>query len=217
MTLDGYAINKNPYDVYLEGNNNEEELLNGYNVKEADAFSVTKYLFSPTNKNNIRERLLEVFDTNTTDKLMNLYKDEIEKDAFTTFNDIFSIFWFMYPHQSWSRVAKSAGVKVYRYHFTKNNNYYGTYHSGELIYAYGNVKRTPYKYRYNQSDISLSEVMLKYWSNFAKYGNPNSSNLTKWDEWNNLDNKVMEFGDNVGMINDRYLKAYEIFDSYYNL
>ena len=36
MTVDGYALPKTPYEIYLEGNNNEEALLNGYNVKEAD-------------------------------------------------------------------------------------------------------------------------------------------------------------------------------------
>ena len=53
MTLDGYALTKNPYDVYLAHENNEKQLLNGFNVKEADAFVVPTFLFSPTNKNNI--------------------------------------------------------------------------------------------------------------------------------------------------------------------
>ena len=214
MTLDGYALTKDPYQVYLDHENNETELLNGYNVKEADAFVVPKYLFNPTNKNNFRERLKEIFDDGTIDEIIKLYEPEIEKDAFTAFNEIISVWWFMYPHQSWSRVAHNNGVKVYRYQFTKENGYYGTYHSGEMIYAYGNVYKTKYKYRYNNSDIALSNDMLEYWSSFVKSGDPNREGLPEWKEWNNTDNKVMEFGTNIGMINDKYLGLYDIFDNF---
>ena len=214
MTLDGYALSKMPYQVYLDNENNETELLNGYNVKEADAFSITKYLFSPTNKNNIEERLNEVFDVQTTKAIMNLYKNEIEKDAFSTFNEIFSIYWFMYPHYSWSRVAAKNGQKVYRYQFTKTNGYYGTYHSGEMIYAYGNVKKSAYGYRYNDTDIALSNEMLRYWSNFAKYGNPNEDGLPKWYEWNDINKQIIEFGNNVSMINEKYQGMYDILDKF---
>ena len=56
--------------------------------------------------------------------------------------------------------------------------------------------------------------MLEYWSNFAKYGNPNSSNLEVWENWENKDNQIMEFGKNVGMIKDSYLELYKVFDQF---
>ena len=213
MTLDGYALTKTPYEVYQAHEQNEEALLNGYNVLEADAFVVPTYLFSPTNKNNIEERLTETFGKETTTKIMNLYKDEIEKDAFSVFNEIFSVYWFIYPHHSWSTMANEAGDIVYRYQFTKENGYYGTYHSGEMIYAYGNVKKSNYKYRYNEDDVKLSNEMLKYWSNFAKYGNPNGTETEAWPIWNN-DNKVYELGSNIGIINDRYTELYNIIEEF---
>ena len=216
MTLDGYALTKNPYDVYLDGENNEEALLNGYNVLEADAFIVPQYLFNPTNKDNIEERLNKVFTPKITKKIMELYKDKIEKDAFSAFNEIISVYWFIYPHHSWSQMALNNNVDVYRYQFTKENGYYGTYHSGEMIYAYGNVKNSKYSYRYNDSDIKLSNIMLKYWSNFAKTGNPNGSDNPKWDIWDNTPNKIMELGTNVSMIEDKYLELYEIIDEFIN-
>ena len=214
MTLDGYALSKYPYDVYLDNENNEEILLNGYNVKEADAFVIPMYLFSPTNKKNIKDRLESVFDSNTTNKILNLYKKEIEEDAFSAFNEIISVWWFIYPHHSWSRAALNSNTKVYRYQFTKENGYYGTYHSGEMIYAYGNVYKSPYDYRYDESDILLSNKMLNYWSNFVKVGNPNSKNLEEWKEWKNEDTNIMELGSNVGMIKDKYLDLYDIYDEF---
>jgi len=216
MTLDGYALTKTPYEVYKAKENNEEALLNGYNLKEADPFVIPQYLFSSTNKNNIEERLAKVFGNEITKKIVNLYKDEIEEDAFKAFNEIISVYWFIYPHHSWSKLALEAGDNVYRYQFTKENGYYGTYHSGEIIYAYGNVKKSKYSYRYNEEDKNLSEKMLNYWANFAKTGNPNGSNLTNWNLWKN-DGSVFELGVNVGHINDKYLKLYDIIDEFMGL
>lgn len=216
MTLDGYALTKNPYEVYLAHENNEKQLLNGFNVKEADAFVVPTYLFSPTNKNNIKERLASVFGETVAEKIYNLYKDKIEEDAFSAFNEIFSVYWFMYPHQSWSKLAMDAGTIVYRYQFTKYNKFHETYHAGEMIYAYGNVEREQKTYRYNASDIELSRKMLSYWASFAKDGNPNYDGGENWPEYNLSDYKLMELGEHVGTIEDRYLSLYPLIEEFIN-
>ena len=214
MTLDGYALTKNPYEVYQAHENNEEALLNGYNVKEADAFVIPQYLLSSTNRSNIKERLITYFGNDVATQIYNLYEPRLTSDAaaFELFNEIISVYWFMYPHQSWSKMARNNGVKVYRYQFTKDNAYYGTYHSGEMIYAYGNVKRQKKTYRYNDSDKKLSDIMLNYWANFAKTGDPNGEGLTNWSLWTD-NNQVFELGDNVGLIPDKYVDLYQIFEA----
>lgn len=214
MTIDKYALPKEPYQVYLDKENNEESLLNGYNVMEADAFVVPTYLTSPTNKNNIYERLVREFGEKYGKQIFDLYKDEIEKDAFTAFNEIYSVYWFINPHHSWSNMALNNGENVYRYQFTKENKYHSTYHAGEMIYAYGNVKKCQYSYRYNKSDLDLSEIMLSYWTNFAKNGNPNGGDLPEWTTYQQSGDQVMELGQNVGPIDDKYLKLYPIIEEY---
>ena len=218
MMLDGYALTKDPYQVYKDGENNEEALLNGYNVMEADAFVIPQYLFSPTNKKNIKERLAKALDEETATKLCELYKEDIENDAFTTLNDIMSVYWFIMPHHSWSNMAvqSAKGTKVYRYQFTKENGYHSTYHSGEMIYAYGNLALSSRQFAYDQSDYDLENVMVNYWVNFVKNGNPNSSELPTWNEYKNNNDPVMELGKNIGEIPDNYLKTYEILDEFIN-
>ena len=217
MTLDGYALTKDPYDVYLAGENNEESLLNGYNVKEADAFVVPTYLLSPTNKNNILSRLQKTFTKEIGQRIYDLYQDKIAKDAFSAFNEIISVYWFIEPHHSWSNMAYNNGVNVYRYQFTKENGYHGTYHSGEMIYAYGNIKNSDRQYSYDESDYDLADKMLSYWSNFAKTGNPNGDNLPTWNLYEPSTNKVMELGEHVGDIDDAYLELYKIINDYVEL
>ena len=213
MTLDGYAIIEEPYKTYLRHDNNEEALLNGYNVLEGDAFVVPTFLFSPTNKNNILGRRIDTFGENVGNKIYDLYKDKIEKDAFSAFNEIFSVYWFMHPHQSWSKYALDAGVKVYRYQFTKENGYRSTYHAGEMIYAYNNFEKSAHKNAYNQSDYSLGRIMSTYWANYVKTGDPNCDCLdVAWPEYNATDYKVLELGETVGLIDDRYLDLYPLID-----
>ncbi len=216
MTLDGYALTKDPYQVYLDGENNEEALLNGFNVLEADAFVVPFYLTSPTNKNNAKTRLIKEFGEEYGTKIYDAYKDKINKNAFSAFNEIYSVHWFMQPHYSWTNMAKNNGVTVYRYQFTKENKYHTTYHAGEMIYAYGNVKYDHNSYRYNKSDLVLSEIMLSYWSNFAKTGNPNGEGLPTWNEYQSGDETLMELGKNVGPITDPYLLLYPLITEYQN-
>lgn len=214
MTKDGYALVDDPYEVYLKGENNEEALLNGYNVLEGDAFVVPQYLLSPTNKGNIKSRLTDYFGETYAEKICELYKNEIEENAFATMNRIFSVHWFMHPHYSWTREALKNGVTVYSYQFTKNNHYRSTYHAGEMVYAYGNIKHDPKSFRYNESDYVLSEAMLYYWANFAKNGNPNGEGLPNWAPYNQEDNLLMELGERLGPKQDDNLAGFALFDEY---
>lgn len=214
MTIDGYALPKHPYQVYQDGENNEQALLNGYNVKEADAFVVPQYLLSPTNKGNIEVRLREVFGVDITQKIMEVYAEKIEKDAFSAFNEIISVYWFIHPHHSWSKMAVANAVPVYRYQFTKENGYYGTYHSGEMIYCYGNVEKARRKFAYDQSDYDLSKTMVSYWANFIRTGNPNGAGLPTWAPYQGDGDKVMELGKNVGPFADAYLSLYPLIDEF---
>lgn len=214
MMVDGYALPKHPYQVYLDGENNEEALLNGYNIKEADAFVVPRFLTSPTNKDNIKDRLTAEFGKDIAEKIYAIYEDKIQQDAFAAFNEIISVYWFIHPHHSWSNMALANGIPVYRYQFTKENGYYGTYHSGEMIYCYGNVEKARRSFAYNQSDCDLSKTMVNYWVNFIKNGNPNQLGEPTWNEYLGDGDKVMELGAHVGPIEDRYLKLYPIIDEF---
>ena len=118
------------------------------------------------------------------------------------------------PHHTWSNMALANGVDVYRYQFTKENGFYGTYHSGEMIYCYGNISKSAHQFAYDQSDLELSNTMLSYWANFVKTGNPNGSGLPTWNKYQNKTDKVQELGAHVGSIDDKYLALYDIFDGY---
>ena len=214
MMLDGYALTKNPYEVYKAHENNEQALLNGYNRREADPFVIPQYLLNPTNKKNIEKRLASYFNKKIAKEICELYKDQIEADAFSALNEIMSVAWFIMPHHVWSNMALDNGEPVYRYMFTKENGYYGTYHSGEIVYAYGNLEKMNKPYAYDDKDKALSEAMVKYWSNFVKTGNPNGEGLVEWKQYKPEETTILELGENIQKIPDKFVKLYEIIDRY---
>ena len=210
MTLDGYALDQMPNEIYKLGLNNEKALLNGYNVKESDAFVIPNFLLSPTTKDNIYFRLADYMDEETAQKIVDVYKDKIEEDATNALCEIVSAYWFMYPHYEWSNLAANNGEPVYRYQFTKMNGYNETYHSGEMIYCYNNIDKSGHAFAYNESDYKLADIMSDYWVNFVKSGDPNGGDLEPWYEYVPGNERVMELGENVGMKDESYQEMYQI-------
>ena len=216
---DPYVFPKTPYEVYRDGEQNEEILLNGVNLNEADCFLLPQLILSGqglTNLKNYKARIEDGFEGEYAQKVLDLYSGKINtnSDADKMFNQVTSARWFVYPHESWSTLAENSGKTVYRYVFTKENGYLGTWHSGEMIYMYGNVKNAERPYRYNESDLKLSEQMSNYIMSFVKTDNPNYAGGAEWTPWSASTHKVMEFGDNVSMIDDPFLFLYGVMAEY---
>ena len=82
---------------------------------------------------------------------------------------------------------------AYVYYFTRDlpGDDFGAWHSSELWYMMGTMGRC---WRpWTDGDIALSEKMLNYWTNFIKTGDPNDSELPKWEPCSKKNSFVMEF------------------------
>jgi para-nitrobenzyl esterase len=85
-----------------------------------------------------------------------------------------------------------------------------------MVYCYGNLNRDPRTYRYNKSDYELSDIMVKYRTNFAKTGDPNGGGNPEWNLYNPSDAKIIQFDNEVKTIEDPYKDLYPIFDEILN-
>ena len=202
MTVDGYALPETPWKIYQKGQNHEEALLNGFNMDEGMAFIILR---SITKKNYI-ELIKTSPNVIDLEGILSLKEVKTNKDAHRLYTDLFSAVCFNYPHQSWTRTLVAQGRPVYEYCFTKTNPGVSTMHSGEMVYAYGNLDYNGKKI-YTQADYELSEIMQNYWANFAKTGNPNGPGLPQWQEASC--GKLMELGETRGMIEDPFQPFYQ--------
>lgn len=78
------------------------------------------------------------------------------------------------------KLAEAGRAPAWAYYFTRAlpGDNAGAFHSSELWYMFGTLKRC---WRpMSEADHALSERMLDYWTNFMKYGNPNGENGGDW-------------------------------------
>ena len=205
MTVDGYAITEQPYLTYEKGENHEEALLSGYNAHEADVFTI---LGTDVNEDNYSQ-ILEYQFGDYADEVEAIYPSD-GKNAKEQYNKAMSAAWFAYSHYTWSRLMADEGRPAYEYWFTKENKSLSTNHAGELPYFYGNLKTMAYNY--TDSDFALSETIMDYVENFCRTGDPNGGGLPTWPLFDEDRTKVLEFGENLGMVTDPYLDMYKVLD-----
>lgn len=101
---------------------------------------------------------------------------------------------------AWNELElRRGGSTAYQYYFTKTvpGDPSGAFHSAEHAYIFQTLNRFPLPYR--GSDYELSNIMCDYWCNFIKTGDPNGPGLPEWKKYGNGPEKLMEFGDHVGM------------------
>ncbi|MBR1757202.1 MAG: carboxylesterase family protein [Lachnospiraceae bacterium] len=204
MTVDGSVLPEDPYQLRSQGVHNEEALLHGYNKEESGPF----ILFSHANLKNYEQKVRAYFKE-YADEILALYPATTDEEADSYWAQIYGAVFFNYPHYCLNRLAVKEEIPAWEYYFSKDNGRLGSWHSGEMIYVFGNL---PAKSRlFDEGDYALSDAMHQAWVNFVASGDPNGANGGAFSQ--NVDStKLYEFGAHVGMIDEPYLKLYEIMD-----
>ena len=194
ITIDGYVLNKTPYESALAGEKlNAEEILHGYNKTESKAFM----LFDKITKDNFHEKLVEnckgLVPDESVEQIEAQYDITDDKSAKAAMEEILTGLWFGYGHYCLSAQALEQDIPVYEYYFTQENGRLGSWHSGEEVYCYGNIPDGSKLYK--EEDRKLSSVMLTYWRNFAETGDPNKSTSsedgTVFDRYGNWNGEIL--------------------------
>lgn len=98
--------------------------------------------------------------------------------------------------------AAQDGNAAYVYRFTRKRDRagkYGAYHGAEIPYVFGthdNWLPT------DETDLALTEVMMAYWTNFARTGNPNGDELPNWPIHKRGTDQLQILGDKVKTVPD---------------
>lgn len=88
---------------------------------------------------------------------------------------------------------------VWRYFFTHKHTItqlvtLGSYHGMELFYVFNNWENATLGSGplFKPADDSTQNVMLSYWTNFARTGDPNGTGLTTWPQYNAANDCYLE-------------------------
>jgi para-nitrobenzyl esterase len=182
--VDGYFLPSPIPEIFAKGQQNDVPLLAGWNRDEGH-FSPTAGV-SPTV--SAKETAEKEFGSHAAE-FLKVYPAKTDTDAARSLSDFDGDQFIAYSTWKWLEAQKTTGkAPVYRYRFDfevpadpKNNHPATAYHSAEIEYVFGQLDWKPLPWR--AEDRALTEQMRKYWTNFARSGDPNGAGLPKWPEY----------------------------------
>ncbi len=210
--IDGYFLPADNYSLYTEGKYNDTPVLIGYNSDEGASFGVPK---SPDDYiNSVKNRYGKF-----ADDLIKAYPSGSGKVAKTA-RDLGRDASFGWSTWTWARLAlKTGGSKVFFYHFDQHPNYptdsplfgYGALHTAEVPYLFQHL----YNQQVTKEDSDISDVISSYWTNFAKYGDPNGEGLPHWPMFTKENSIVMYFKQTPHTGSVPSLEGLHVLDKYF--
>ena len=193
--LDGQLLPGDVTAIYSQGAQNKVPLLAGWNADEIRS-SATMIPEKPTIA-SVTARIRSQFGANA-ESVLAVYPMKSDDDAIDALADFNSDMFISHGTWRWMEAhRKTSGAPVYRYLFrrvipiapgTKWNGEpiraaeVGARHAGEIEYVFGALESVP-KVTWEQGDHALSDLMMRYWSNFARSGDPNGAGLPKWPRY----------------------------------
>ena len=103
---------------------------------------------------------------------------------------------------------------VYMYKFTRIPDtvlkMFGSFHGLEIFYLFGNFMVRIITIPDTPVDSSLSQDIMKYWTNFARTGNPNGPGLPDWPAYSADKGQYIELGEHIAASSGLYEEYREL-------
>ena len=210
--VDGYVIPDDQHKLYEAGKYNDVAILVGYNSDEGASFSPGRtpeeYISGVKSRyGKFADDLIKAYPVGTT---------TVPKTA----RDLARDAAFGWQTWSWARLqAKTGKSKVFYYYFDQHPDYpagspregYGSPHGQEVAYVFQHLNPQ----QASKSDLVVSDAMASYWTNFAKYGNPNEAGLPIWPAFSDANPVVMHFNQTPTIGSVPSADALKVLDSYF--
>jgi para-nitrobenzyl esterase len=182
--VDGYFLPQPVSAIFAAGKQNDVPLLAGWNRDERSLLVNGKQKSIST---ELKASAEEEFGERAAE-FLKLYRGGSNAEAARSLQDFMGDQFIAYGTWRWMEAQKRSGKQaVYRYRFDlslpapDNTQELGAYHSAEIEYVFGQLDSKALAWR--PEDRALSVQMQKYWTNFARHGDPNGPGLPKWPEY----------------------------------
>lgn len=212
--VDGYVVPDDQYKLYNAGKYNDVPVLIGYNSDEGLSFPSGR---TPEDYIAGVERRFGPF----AGDLIKAYpagKTNVPRSARNLMRDAA----FGWHTWTWARLQSRTGnSEVYLYYFNQHpprtegtpEYDHGTPHGVDVPFVFMTLDRE--NPETSESDLTVSEIMGTYWTNFAKYGHPNGESLPNWPAFSDDNPAVMHLGPSasIGPVPDE--SSLRVMDKYF--
>jgi para-nitrobenzyl esterase len=180
--VDGYFLPDSPLNIFAAGKQNDVPLLAGWNMDEGNYRGFLQKL-EPTPQ-NYAERARAIF-AHRAEEFLKLYPGATEAEVKRSAQDLAGDQFIGFSTWKWMEMqAKTGKAPVWRYRFDQEppcSPSRGAYHSAEIEFVFGALESKKLPWR--AEDHKVSDLMMSYWSNFAKKGDPNGPGLPEWPRY----------------------------------
>ncbi|MEO5581211.1 MAG: carboxylesterase family protein [Saprospiraceae bacterium] len=179
--MDGYVLPSSIFDVYSKGKQNDIPIIVGWNEND-------KLFWKPKDATVFKEEMQKKFGTKAED-FFKAYPSNTQVESDLSQNNYSRDETYGIQDYTWAKMQTKTGkAKAYIYNFNRklpsytDETQYGAFHSGEIVYAYDNLKTVDRPWE--PIDQTIAAQMSSYWVNFTKTGNPNGPGLPLWQVYN---------------------------------
>ena len=191
--VDGWIVPVSPSEAFAAGKQADVPMLLGNNAQEANF---------PTLQPPAHTKDFEAFLTSQFGpfgpRLVKAYPFTTDEDAWQAKVDFITDLAYRWQIWSWARLqARTGKAPVFYYQFEQPEplkdkalgRRFGTPHGSEELFVFQN-ERLP-EWGWTASDRTLADQMARYWTNFARTGDPNGPGLPRWPRFSDDRRKVM--------------------------
>jgi para-nitrobenzyl esterase len=195
--IDGYVLEKSPYEAFLDGDQARVPLLLGNNADEGTLFYPIMQTPIPGYEDISAQQVAGLIQEeygDVAEAIMDLYPG-LRQGAEAAQTDFFGDSLFGAAVHFYALCAARVDQPVYLYHFTRTppspKQTAGAFHAAELSFVHD--KALPL-FDFTEADKALTQVMGDYWVQFAKSGDPNLSPHPEWPAFAADDQRQMRLG-----------------------
>jgi para-nitrobenzyl esterase len=179
--VDGLFLPESPAAIFAAGKQNDVPLLAGWVLDERGVNpKMTVESFKASIQKEFPDRATEI---------QAMYPVTDDASAVRANSDYLTDHAAGYSTWKWLEMQKKTGKQpTYRYRYEwvvpadpDHPGGLAAYHASEIMYVFGDLDLvTPLGFHFRPEDRQVSTLMQKYWTNFAKTGDPNGAGLPKW-------------------------------------
>ena len=197
--FDNWVLPDNPRTALREGRVHAVPVITGSTKNEGALYLLQE-------KEITRQKYQAFFESRfgqSVGQAMEMFPAPRDEDIGPAIDKVIAVAANAWPAQLTAQAIERKGMKSYVYQFTRVPQTSlarkaGAHHGVDLAYVFGNMTEAG---AYDEVDRKLSQVVMQYWVNFARTGNPNGEGLPAWPEYKTQEGRNMEFGDQLKINN----------------